>query len=241
MGGVIKYEQTKRYDFESQFKGPKNDRIKDFLATLPKESKAAKILQFNATSALFGDDPEVQEALPENLQKALRRASYFSPPNPEVTQVYYDFENDKKLEQVDFMTRTFRINSEITPPSWKLNTRKIKVLDYVCMGAETQIGEQTITAWFSPQIPVSAGPDRFFGLPGVILALEIDGEMAFLATEIILNTETATKIEKPSDGKKIKQEAFDLIVAEKEEEFHKEMEARRKSRGHGRGHGKRGH
>ena len=64
------------------------------------------------------------------------------------------------------MTRKFLIDSEMTPILWKLTSKRKKVMDYVCMGAEIKEGDDTITAWFSAGIPVSAGPEIYYSLLG---------------------------------------------------------------------------
>lgn len=46
------------------------------------------------------------------------------------------------------------------------------VLGYECMAAGTEFRGRRYTVWFAPDIPVSAGPWKFFGLPGLILAVE---------------------------------------------------------------------
>lgn len=46
------------------------------------------------------------------------------------------------------------------------------VLGYECMAASTEFRGRRYTVWFAPDIPISAGPWKFFGLPGLILAVE---------------------------------------------------------------------
>lgn len=219
-GGVVKYQQTTRYDFETVFAPYMDDpRAKEWVASLPKESKRAKVLYFAGKNALYEKDPAVEEALSRELQGALARAEHLKPPNPELERVYYDFGKNEITRQMAFMTRDFLVESEIEGKAWKFTNKKIKVLDYVCMGAELKKGDAVITAWFTPEIPVSAGPDEFFGLPGLILVIEVNGETAFIATSIDLTPPEEGVLSKPDEGKKVTQEEFDKIVEEKMKEF----------------------
>jgi GLPGLI family protein len=54
--------------------------------------------------------------------------------------------------------------------------------------------EWIITAWFCPEIPVSAGPGSVGGLPGIILVLD-SGNGAYVAKEVVFD-DTIT-VEKP--------------------------------------------
>ena len=117
------------------------------------------------------------------------------------------------------MTRSFLISGEIGNKAWKLTDNKIKVLDYICPGAELKEGDNTITAWFTSEIPIPTGPDEFYGLPGLILVVEINGETAFMATSIDLTSPGEGVIARPDKGKKVTQEEFDRIVAEKVKEY----------------------
>ncbi len=83
------------------------------------------------------------------------------------------------------------------------------------MSAELKKGDDTTIAWFTPKIPISTGPDVFFGLPGLILAVEINGETAFMATSVDLNPPAEGVISKPDKGKKVSLEEFNKIMAEK--------------------------
>ena len=70
-------------------------------------------------------------------------------------------------------------------------------------------------AWFAPQIPVKNGPDKFGQLPGMILEVEIpDLQRVITAKEITLE-EMNEEIITPSKGKKVSDEEFEQIRAEK--------------------------
>ncbi|MEH6406857.1 MAG: GLPGLI family protein [Leeuwenhoekiella sp.] len=78
--------------------------------------------------------------------------------------------------------------------------------------------EETITAWYTPQIPVSQGPDEYWGLPGLILEVNA-GRTVILCTKIVINPKEGLDIEKPNKGKEINRKDYEAIVAEKTKEM----------------------
>lgn len=129
--------------------------------------------------------------------------------------MYYDFGKEEMIRQVSFMTRDFQISGPTEKKAWKLTNKMTKVQGYTCMSAELKTGDDTFNAWFTPEIPISTGPGIFYGLPGLILVVEKNGETAFMATSIDLILPTEDVLSKPDRGKKVTQEKFDEIVEEK--------------------------
>ena len=76
----------------------------------------------------------------------------------------------------------------------------------------------TVTAWYTPQIPVSTGPDVYWGLPGLILELNA-GRTTMLCTEVSINSDGILEIEEPKKGKKVTRVAYTKIVKEKTAEL----------------------
>lgn len=65
---------------------------------------------------------------------------------------------------------------------WHITDSIATVLDCYCVLAETDYHGRRWRAWFSPEIPVGAGPWKFHGLPGLILRAETgDGRFLFEA------------------------------------------------------------
>lgn len=56
------------------------------------------------------------------------------------------------------------------------------VMGYECMLAESDYHGRHWRAWFTLDIPVSSGPWKLRGLPGLILKAEADGGFSFMAT-----------------------------------------------------------
>ncbi|MCB0373997.1 MAG: GLPGLI family protein [Muricauda sp.] len=80
--------------------------------------------------------------------------------------------------------------------------------------------DRTITAWYTPEIPVSQGPGPYWGLPGLILEVTTQ-RTAILCSKIILNPDDKEAVEPPSKGKKVNQAEYDEIMAKKMEEMQK--------------------
>jgi len=65
-----------------------------------------------------------------------------------------------------------------------------------------------VTVWFTPAIPVSAGPDFEGQLPGLILEIDINGTPTYKAIEVSPKVNIAS-IKEPRGGKKVTEEVFE--------------------------------
>ncbi len=219
LSGTITYQQVLHYTFENIKEAHGGDAgTQDWITALPKEGLTVQVLNFNSKKALFEEDESEKEATPPGLQRAIMYESSLKPPRPVVKQVYYDFTRNQKLEQVEYLTRIFLVQSEIEAVAWKLGNEKKKVLEYTCMSASVTLDDQEIVAWFTPEIPVSLGPSVYGGLPGLILAVERNGETAYVATSVSLTPPSEESMVKPNKGSKVTQEEFKSIQEEKGKE-----------------------
>ena len=88
--------------------------------------------------------------------------------------------------------------------------------------------EITITAWYTPEIPVNQGPESYWGLPGLILEVN-DGKTVILCSKVVLNAKEKAEIKAPTNGKVISQKDYDETVMKKMQEM------RDMNQGNGRG------
>ncbi len=135
----------------------------------------------------------------------------------------------KKVGAFDWrnMRRRGRGRGKGKKPSDKSKTTKVT--------EEIEIPKEiTVTAWYTPQIPVSNGPGEYWGLPGLILEIN-EGRTTILCSEVIMNVkDEETKIEAPTKGDQVTREEYNKIVKKKMEEM-REMFQRRRGGGRGRG------
>jgi GLPGLI family protein len=130
--------------------------------------------------------------------------------------LYRNFERDKKTDIIEMLGRTYSIEDSLHAPRWKIGNQIKEVAGYVCMKAETEdpIKKQKITAWFAQDIPVSAGPERINGLPGLILELDIDdGAVTIEATDVTFRPLTPADLKLPKlKTRKIDDVAYDALI-----------------------------
>jgi GLPGLI family protein len=53
--------------------------------------------------------------------------------------------------------------------NWKISSEKENILGYITQKATAIFAGRQWTAWFTTEIPISDGPYKFYGLPGLIL------------------------------------------------------------------------
>ena len=76
----------------------------------------------------------------------------------------------------------------------------------------------TVSVWFTPDVPVSAGPASYFGLPGLVLMVQ-DHNKVLVCTELQMNAKDKIKLEAPKKGQPVTQEEFSEIRKKKTEEM----------------------
>lgn len=137
----------------------------------------------------------------------------------------------KKVDELDFRSMRPRrpkdqskdeANDKTTD-----STQTKKLTDLIEMPKEV-----TITAWYTPQIPVSLGPGEYQGLPGLILEVNAD-RTTILCSKIILNPQEKNDIKVPSKGKEVSKKEYAEIVKKKMEEMREMFESRRRRGGMG--------
>lgn len=93
---------------------------------------------------------------------------------------------NKNIRTYDVASGTrFKWNEPLAEINW-ITTDSIKnILGYDCVMAHGDCHGRRWTVWFSPEIPVSDGPWKLYGLPGIILEAVCDGgQYSFVADGI---------------------------------------------------------
>lgn len=131
---------------------------------------------------------------------------YYDSKNKEITQVKY-FDNDKKG------IAKWKANLK-----WKIIDEFKEINGYKVQKATTEAHEVidknhdlsygNVIAWFTTDIPIDSGPERYYGLPGLIVKIEFSNRSATSTLKEIY-FENIEKIDIPKEGVQItKKEAL---------------------------------
>lgn len=196
----------------------------DMAAQLPSEQKSKKVLYFTAEESLFKnyeakeDDEEVIESESEGVQ--IRMVMM----RPQDNQLYVNIKEAQKIQKEDFFGKQFLIKGDLDKTNWKFTGKQKKVLDFVCQQAVSENEEGKVEVWFTPQIPVSAGPSGYGQLPGMVLQVVVDeGKYSLTADKVNFKSLEEGTIVAPKKGKKVTPEEFEAIQERKMKEMEEEM------------------
>jgi len=78
--------------------------------------------------------------------------------------------------------------------------------------------DKTITAWYTPEIPVSQGPEEYYGLPGLILEVS-DGKTMLLCSKVVMNPKEKAEIKPLKKGEKVTKAQYSEIMVKKMQEM----------------------
>ena len=214
--GVIEYQETVAFEIDLP------EDMKEFAAQLPSSQKVKMNLFFNEEASLYETSKNNED--PQDLQMGSEdggmqiKMKFDRPEN----KVYTNIAKGKVTRKEEFMGKKFLINSKVEKTKWKLTAESEKILGYHCQKATFQDSVRTTEVWFTPEIPISAGPQGISGLPGMVLKVVIDdGQTVLEAINVDLKKLDKGAIKAPKKGKKVTQEEFEKIREEKM----KEMEA----------------
>jgi Protein of unknown function (Porph_ging). len=182
------------------------DRVKDM-------SKTAQLLVNNEVSIykIRATQADSKKVASGNISGSMTTQSISA------THTIYKNRHDKlRLSQASGLDKKeYLIEEPLTEYEWKIGKKKKMLSDYQCIEASTKTGSGTkITAWYTPDIPVNDGPSAYWGLPGLILYVDINNGSRIFSCTGIEQTDNLPEIEVPSEGEKVSRAQYTKIVTE---------------------------
>jgi GLPGLI family protein len=221
-GGTVRYEETVHYRFNSTG----NPEWDAYAKTLPQSHKNVRLLYFNQEVSFYEDDPEfIREGSSQQNSKLDFFLNLGKDPEPSTKKLFFDFKKNRVSKLYEFMTRYFIVEYEIEPIGWKLTNNQKEIAGYICQATTCVKDGINITAWFTTAIPISVGPDEYFGLPGLILAIDEDGKNVLTASSVNLSLPKNEKLKMPNKGRKMTRKKFEELVNEKVKEYNENKKA----------------
>lgn len=102
---------------------------------------------------------------------------------------YYSLDKKYFLWEQKDLGKGCVIKDTLEPMDWKFFSDSTKVIGgYNCILAQIDLCGWDVKAWFTPDIPVSCGPWRLWGLPGLIVsAYSAEGDIDIQLTSLYLS------------------------------------------------------
>lgn len=204
---------------------------------LNKSSQKTFSLTFNKFEAVYEENEELQQ--PQAPGNGMSISIKFSGAGKK----YINIKEKISLAEDEIFGKEFLIEEPLKQLNWNLKEESKKIGDYTCFKAELIIPvtdkekedyeeflkkekikpalfkmdepkDKVIVAWYTPEIPVSFGPNNYWGLPGLILELNEENNV-ILCSKIVLNSKEKSEIKRPKNGEKVSQKKFDEIQKKK--------------------------
>lgn len=232
--GVASYYEHVKFDIsiDSTQPGFNSAMQQQLLESLKKQAEKEYTLTFNAKESLYKIVPKLAAPQPANNGGIAISVAGSS------DILYKNIQSYTYVNETDMMGKAFLIKDSLPKKNWVLTQETKGIGEYTCYKATYSYSrtiskfvmgengptdskeeeEVVVTAWYTPEIPVSNGPNDYQGLPGLILEIH-DGKRTLVCNKITLNAADAEKIEIPKKGKVVNQKEFDEIQEKKMQEF----------------------
>ncbi len=97
------------------------------------------------------------------------------------SEFFKDFSKNELTEYARMPYGLWKYNSQYSEPlpiqNWKTSDDTLTIAGYLCQKATCRFRGRNYTAWFTTDIPISNGPWKFGGLPGLILKVYDDKKL----------------------------------------------------------------
>jgi GLPGLI family protein len=205
--GVITYDQ--KINLHARLP----EGMEEMKMRLPEFQVIKKELIFNSAKCIFQDIEE--DDLGSRGGRGWMRMAGAS------STRFTNLEDETIIEKKAFMGEDFIIEEDAERFPWKLAGESKEILGMYCQRAYfLDKDEKYVEAWFTPEIPLSIGPDKYRGLPGAILELDVEyGEINFTAVSSRSKIIKEKDIKEPKGGKKVTAQEYDIYVEEKRKEM----------------------
>lgn len=226
------YYQSQRITDETRFNWEnlteiEKDKLKNKINRIDKLFERTYVLTFNKIASVYKEEDKIS---PPNTND-IRYGGYKS----SKVNLYKNIKTQQLIEEQEFLGKRFLIKDTLTQLNWVREKETKQIGEYLCYKATSLKTDITsiigvnkdkknkesikkITAWYTPQIPINQGPSEYWGLPGLILEINLDGT-TISCTKIIMNLEENEVLKIPNKGEEVNEQEYNDIVKKKMEEI----------------------
>ena len=134
-----------------------------------------------------------------------RFSSNYSRRNDEYIK-YRDLNDMRYYDLIRMLGKLYVIEDSISYQNWKILNDMREIAGHICMSASfyDTLKNNKIIAWFALDIPMQAGPERFGGLPGMILEIDINDGALVIEAESVDFFDHPDGIQKPEHKRRVR-------------------------------------
>ncbi|WP_138432966.1 GLPGLI family protein [Winogradskyella algicola] len=233
--GVATYKTQRQVDIKLDSTKMNDEMHQKMIAMMKKQFQKTFTLSFNKEESVY----KQEEALDKPNVGSGFNIQIMGTGGSDI--LYKNTKNQRFVDQKDTFGKIFLVKDSIEGIEWKLGSETKYIGEYQCYKAtytkmvekprvvfnseneeegekEPEMEERTVTAWYTPQIPVNNGPDNYQGLPGLILEVH-DGKLTIVCSKIVLNPKDKIDIKEPEKGKVVNQKKYEEIMDKKAKEM----------------------
>ncbi len=238
--GIATYKTQRQLDIKLDSTQVNSEMQSKMVEMMKKQFQKTFKLTFNKEESIYKQEEELDKPN-AGLGDGVRIVSIGGGGGSDV--LYKNTKDQRFSEKVDTYGKIFLVKDNLEKIDWELKSETKYIGEYQCYKAtftkmvekprlfssandeemkgeeeEPEMEERTVTAWYTPQIPVNNGPDNYQGLPGLILEVH-DGKLTIICSKIVLNPKEKIEIAEPTKGKEVNQEKYDKIMDKKAKEM----------------------
>ncbi|MFA5620035.1 MAG: GLPGLI family protein [Weeksellaceae bacterium] len=136
--------------------------------------------------------------------------------------LFKDIKERYYLKPYDFFGQSYLMKDSLQDFKWKITKEKMQIAGFDALKATGVMNDSVnVIAWYSPKLNFKDGPDRLWGLPGLILKTEFnmnDADMVITAINVNVR-ENELKIKKPNKGKILTEKEFEAEMKALQEKY----------------------
>lgn len=173
---IKKSERIDELIFRAQYE---LNMLEDTIRTDSKPNSETMMLEVGKQSSIFYSyttylrDSVLMEDVKNNVSQELMTEHSKAYGNARITyRIYKNYPAGKVTTLDRIVSSSFRCEEENEKPQWTLLADTATILTYRCQKASCYFRGRHYTAWYTMEIPVSEGPWKLCGLPGLILKAE---------------------------------------------------------------------
>ncbi len=242
--GKATYQVKKSFGTTSiKVEGDKNPELTKQLEEMMKKGvDQTFFLEFTQDESLYTEEEKLEQPTSGSV-------SFGSFSGGTAGKLYKNLKENYSFSENDFLGKTHLIKDTLYTSGWELSSESKQIGNYIAYKATRTIKPKNLledkeeekseeksgkttdllsmipekdivhTAWYTPEIPIPNGPEKFGGLPGLILELYTPNTV-YLCSEIVLNPKKPIKI-KALKGKTISKEEYDEMIKKRFESMPK--------------------